>query len=92
MPETEYYSQQVPASNTYKPNNSLTKTKTFNANMNRDKSPKYCLRTLKKNDSPSPAHYEAADRSWKHMSVHPVKNYAYSISKEPKKSFIDIVV
>ena len=94
MPETEFYSLEVPASNAYKPADGISsrKKRTFNAHLNRDKSPKDCLKPLKRDDSPSPAHYEAADRSWKKMSVHPVKNYAYSISKEPKKSFIDVEV
>lgn len=47
---------------------------------------------MKRNESPSPASYADADRTWNKMSIHPTKNFAYSISKEKKKSFIDIEV
>jgi len=70
MAETEYFAGEVPASNTYKPNDGISsmKKRTTNANMNRDKSQKNTLKPLKRDDSPSPAHYAEADRTWKKMS------------------------
>ena len=90
--QNEFYALEVPASNAYKPNekaSSLNK-RISNANMNRDRSERDMLKPLKKDDSPSPASYKDVDRNWKRMSTHPTSNFAYSISKEKKKSFIDL--
>ena len=92
LPQVEYEATQSPGSGAYKPNeraSSLNKRQP-NANLNRDKSPKVMLKPTKRDDSPSPAHYKDADRTWSKLSQHVTKNYAYSISKEPKRSFIDI--
>ena len=85
---------ETPASNAYKPNDGLSslKKRISNAHMNRDKSPKSMLVPVKRHDGPSPASYEDADKNWKKQSIHPTTNFNYSISKEKKKSFIDIEI
>ena len=60
--------------------------------MNRDKSPKSPLIPYKRDNSPSPSSYPEADKTWKKMSIHKTTNFNYSISKEPKKSFLDIEI
>ena len=94
LPEVEFAASQVPASNAYKPNEkaSSLNRKVAGANLNRDRSPKSMLKPTKRDDSPSPASYKDADRTWSKLSQHPTKNFAYSISKEPKKSFLDIEI
>ena len=70
MHETEYLSNQSPASNSYKPDfDRLAQAKRVpRADMNRDKSPKDPLKKLKKDDSPSPSSYTGVDKDWKRMS------------------------
>ena len=78
----------------YKPNEKASSLiqRSPNANMNRDKSERAPLRTVKRDDSPSPTSYKDVDEKWKKMSTHPTSNFSYSISKEKKKSFIDLEV
>jgi len=91
MSETDYLSKQSPASNFYKPNYEVqAKSKRVpRADMNRDKSPKAPCVPLKRNDSPSPTSYKDVDKNWNKMANYPTTNFNYSISKSPKKSFIE---
>jgi len=93
IPDIEHKSKQSPASNAYKPdlNASSLNKRIPKANLNRDRSPKAPLAPVKKSDL-GPASYKDADRTWGKLSQHVTKNFAYSISKEPKKSFIDFEV
>lgn len=91
MNETEYLSKQSPSSNFYKPNfEAQAKSKRVpRADLNRDKSPKSPCVPLKKDDSPSPHTYKEVDKNWKKLATYPTSNFNYSISKSPKRSFIE---
>jgi len=45
---------------------------------------------LKRNDSPSPTTYKDVDTKWKQQSNHP-RAQNFTISKEARKSYLDIV-
>ena len=44
---------------------------------------------MKKTDAPSPHTYKDIDTNWRKMSSYRTTNFNYSISKSPKKSFIE---
>ena len=92
MNETEYLGKQTPGCNFYKPNFSAKSqaTRSPNANLNRDKSPKEPLIPYKKDNSPSPFTYKDVDTKWKKMSTYRnTLNHVYTIKKETKTSFLD---
>ena len=92
MNETEYLGKQTPGCNFYKPNFSAKSqaTRSPNANLNRDKSPKEPLIPYKKDNSPSPFTYKDVDTKWKKMSTYRnTSNHVYTIKKETKTSFLD---
>jgi len=93
MNETEFMAKSVPASNAYSPDYKLSslKPRIPRADLNRDKSPRNPLVPLKRDDSPSPTSYKDVDKNWKKMSNFATTNFTYTVSKQPKKSYLDIV-
>ena len=88
MLDNEYQSKSRPAPNKYKPNHdSLSTSRTiFRGNMNRDTSPK--ATSLKRDNSPSPHHYEGADKaSWEKTSKFRDVSKEFKFKTEERRNF-----
>ena len=85
--EVQYLGTQTPGTGHYELKTETTQMRSPRADLNRDKSPKKPLRPVVRDDSPSPASYQADN--WKKTSSYRNSSFNYSINKAKKQSFFE---